>query len=813
MINAQLPHSRFQAKPDSWVWGSGIWEVATAAAAYAAAAVAYTWPLARHLTSRLAAPVGPGDPFLNLWILGWGMQTVLRAPMDVLTGRVFNANIFYPAESTLAYSDHMLLQSVVLAPLYALTGDVVLCYNVLLIASLALSGFAMHVFVREVVGSTGGAYLAGLAWAFWPYRFAHLVHLQLQALYFLPLAFLFLHRLMAGRRRRDAAGAGIVAGLQALSSVYYAVIGAVGIGVAAVALAIGIGRWRSGVIARRLILAAAVGAAIAAPVAWVYWRVQREEGFGRGLYEASRNAATIRSYVQVPPENVVYGRADVLNAGVLEHALFPGVVVTGLAVAGFVRGRRSHARALATAMAVVGALGFVLSLGPDGFRDLYALFQRYVFGFQAIRAPARFGVLVMFAMATLAALGWKELVRPSTAAGPRSHPWAYGLIALAAIEFLNVPVPLAAAPPLRTDVGQWLLREPGVGAVVYLPIGVDVESTPAMVQSLEHSRPLVNGYSGQRPGFYTALVDSLSTFPGNEALLALNETGVRFVVTSAPVTPPDATEPWPLVERARFRDGVIYELRWSPAMEGRLAADLDVVPQPPGPAPFAPGETARYSAFWAGGGMHVPAGEITVTVQPFDSAQGKPAYAFVARGETAPWMARFFEAHDTFTTWTDSGLLPQTHRRDQQEGSRHVTRTFLYHHADGLVRIGRDPEHAVSEDGMSLPLAHAARDAVSAVFYVRTLPLTNGERYLIPVNEAGRNLVVDVRVVGRDTIAIQGRQVSAIRVDPRLRRRTERRRPVTATLWLSDDHRKIPLALDVDAGFGRVRLELVAYAR
>jgi hypothetical protein len=769
---------------------------------YIAAAAIYTWPLALHPTSRLAAPVGPGDPFLYLWVFGWVMGTILRNPLDVLNGRVFNANIFHPAESTLAYSDHMILQSIVLSPIYAATGDVVLCYNVLLFTSLVFSGLAMHAFVRAVTGSTAGAYFAGLAWAFWPYRFAHLVHIQLQALYFLPLAFLFLHRLMAGRRTRDAVALGIVMGLQALSSVYYAVIGGVGIVVAAVALAVRIGRWRSSLIARRLVLAALIGAAIVAPVGWVYWRLQRDAGFGRSLYEASRNAATVRSYLQVPAENVVYGRTQLLPSGMLEQALFPGLVVIALAVVGTVRGRRGDARPLVTAMLAVGALGFVLSLGPDGFRGLYALFQRYLFGFQAIRAPARFAVLVMFALTTLAALGLRELTRNK----PNRVTWAGAVVLLAAFEWLNVPMPLAAAPPLQTAVGEWLGREPGPGAVVYLPLPLDVASTPAMVQSLEHRRPLINGYSGQRPEFYNALADSLATFPSDESLLALNETGARFVVTPDVVAPPAPDLPWPLVERARLAGGVIYELRWTPEIEARLAADLAVVPPPPGPAPFAPGETARYSAFWAGAGMNLSAGEIAVTVEP-------PLYTLVAKADTAHWMARFFEAHDTFTTRTNAELVPEVHQRDQREGSRHVQRTFLYRHAERVIRIGRDAGQAAGAEGVALPLAESARDAVSAVFYARTLPLRDGDTYRIPVNEAGRSMVVDLTVTGRETISIQGRGVAAIRVDPRITRRVERRQPIRAVLWLSDDERKVPLAMDVDAAFGRVRLELISYSR
>src|SRR5262245_56992702 len=220
--------------------------------AYLAAAVVTTWPLILGPASLLGAPSGPGDPFLNLWILGWNLQAFTTNPLSVVTGHVFDANIFHPAQGTLAYSDHLLLQSALLVPVYAVTHDVVVCYNVLLIGSLVASALAMHAFVRSVVGSEGGAYLAGLAWGFGSYRFAHLIHLQLQSLYVLPLAFLCLHRVMAGRRSRDVVALGVLAGVQALSSVYYGIIGGLALAVAGVALAVSSGRGRSVAVLRRL---------------------------------------------------------------------------------------------------------------------------------------------------------------------------------------------------------------------------------------------------------------------------------------------------------------------------------------------------------------------------------------------------------------------------------------------------------------------------------------------------------------------------------------------------------------------------------
>jgi uncharacterized protein DUF3108 len=448
----------------------------------------------------------------------------------------------------------------------------------------------------------------------------------------------------------------------------------------------------------------------------------------------------------------------------------------------------------------------VLSLGPNGVRPLYAALFRFLFGFAVIRAPARFSVLVIFALSVLAAIAVRELLSPRhplmTGPGDRGLPVSVVglLVATALIELLHVPTKLIPAPSLHTEVGEWLAREPGPGAVAILPLGRDADATPAMLQSLEHRRPIVNGYSGQRPAFYGPLADAINTFPDPNALAALHDSRVRFVVTPKPL---DHAEP-PVVERARFAEATIYELRWTPDLETRLAAANAVEPPPPGGIPFHLGELAQYDVYWSGGGMNLSAGTISIAVE-------SPVYHFVVRAQTSPWVARFFEAQDVFTTQVDPELFPRVHERDQQEGSRHATRAFVFDGAARTVRTGRTLDEALASAAVVLPMAPRARDAISALFYVRTLPLRAGERVRLPVNEAGRNLVAELTVNGIEHITSLKKSVEAIRVTPMLQRRVEDRQPLAATIWLSNDERRVPLMLDIEAGFGHIRVELVSY--
>jgi hypothetical protein len=788
-----------------------------AAGVYLVAAVALTWPLAVQLTTRLGALEGAGDPYLNLWILGTGMKAWLADPGSVLSGRVFDANIFHPAAGALTFSDHFLLQSLVMAPLYALTSNVALCYNVLLVLSIAGSGLAMHALVKGVTASTPAAFVAGLAWACWPYRSAHLLHLQLQSLYFLPLALLALHRLAAARTRSNSWLLGLWAALQAISSVYYGVMTAVTLGVGALTVAWTSGQWRGRRFWSRTLLAAVFGVLLVAPVAWPYWQSSQREGFGRNLFEAAAHAAALPSYSQVPPHNLLYGRTGLLaprdpapgtrDRRHVEHQMFPGLLLIGLAGMGLWRGWRSDARPVVVSAAAIGVVGLVLSLGPEGVRPVYAWMADYVFGFQAIRAPARFAIVLMLGLCVLAGVGIAQArFKPAV---------VVALTAFMCLEYVNAPLAFVPAPPSTTPSGRWLAEQNGPGAVLYLPLTLDRENSPFMVESLEHGRPIVNGYSGQRPSFYTSLVDALADPTSVDARATLKELNVRFVVSPGGLSDPGGPAS-PFVERARLEGSTVYEMVWTPEAEAALAGVAIAEPPPPGVPPFKVGEQARYDVEWVNGPLDLTAGQISLAVvapeaRDLGAAGEPPAWVFEVGLDTAPWVSRFFEAHDRFRTAADATLRPLLHQRALREGRRSVDRTYAYDHAGRRVSTGDSPAAARRAEALTLPLPPGARDALTALWYVRTLPLAPGDSVALPLNEGGRNLALTVSVAARESITIDGAAVSTLRLTPQFTARVQRRQAIESTLWLSDDARRLPLMVEVAAGFGRVRLKLVDY--
>ena len=768
----------------------------------------FTWPLVRHARTLLGATDATGDASLYLWALGWDFRVISEHPSWLFTGRVFDANIFFPAPRTLAYSDHLLPQAAALWPVYAITGDLVLCYNVLFFGSLVAAALAMHLLSRELTGSERAAYVAGLIFGFAPYHFTHLGHIQLQALYFMPLSFLWLHRIFQRERRTDTVMLGVVLGLQAVSSMYYGIIGGIGIAFATVALMLLTRRVRAWRLLRRLATAALVALLVALPWAIPYLLVQRETGAGRSLGDAARGGAVLASYLQAPKTNLLYGRTGVLRPGpgawlqYIEHGeqeLFPGFCALLLALLGCVfAGKES--RKVAVVFAVVTVLGVILSMGPEGPTPLYSVLYRGLFGMAAIRAVPRFSVLALLGVAVLAALA----IRSLEARQPRL---ARGLVVAAlvaiTVEYSNGAIAYPTPPPLRTSVGAWLRDQPGSGAVLCVPMRVWLANTPCMLQSLEHRRAIVNGYSGIMPPFFEAMVETAHRLPAADALMAMHNIGVEYVVSDEAL----AAEPAfgeVLVERARFNQQRVYQLRWSPEIEAKVRATVDMSPADPGPIPFTAGETAAYRLRWTNGPLDLAAGNATISVVPPQAGAG---YAFRVDASTAPWMSRFYQAIVRLESTTSASLLPLAYSEMIDEGTRGIERHLTFAPERHEVRI------ASGGTSIVLPVGIGARDPISAFFYMRTLPLTEDAHYRIPISDNGRPLHLDVTVGPREAVALDGRTWDAWKVQSSVSERIDRA-PLRLTAWLSADERRLPLVVDVRAPFfGTVRVEMTAYRR
>jgi hypothetical protein len=324
-----------------------------AAAAYLAFALAATWPLARGIARDVPADLG--DPVFVMWALARNceqMLAILRGDFSRLA-TFFDANIFHPAPLTLAYSEHFIVQSVQVLPMWVLTGNPILCYNLLYLSTFVLSGLGAYLFVRELSGNPRAAFVAGVLFAFAPYRFPQSSHLQVLSSQWMPFTLYAFHRYFAsiaalpasrGGRWPPLLGAAAALTAQNLSCTYYLMFFS-----PFVAAYVVWEIWRRGLWGRRglwlqLAAAAVVVGALTLPVLLPYAMVQEQLQIARGRGELSMYAADVYSYATAMREQILWGSiARVFPKP--EGDLFPGLVAVLLALVGAVTWRRDAAGA------------------------------------------------------------------------------------------------------------------------------------------------------------------------------------------------------------------------------------------------------------------------------------------------------------------------------------------------------------------------------------------------------------------------------------------------------------------------------------
>ena len=192
---------------------SGRAKVAAAGLAYFAITVIYSWPLPSMLGGAIAHD--PYDPVLNAWILWWTTRVV------PFTAAWWNAPIFLPAPGTLAFSEHLLGLAPIAAPVLAVTHNAFAAYNVALLGSFVLCGLSAYFLAFVLTRRHDASFVAGLAYAFAPYRLAHLAHIQVLSSYWIPMCLAALHKYGRTARARWAVIAAAAWLVQGYANGYY----------------------------------------------------------------------------------------------------------------------------------------------------------------------------------------------------------------------------------------------------------------------------------------------------------------------------------------------------------------------------------------------------------------------------------------------------------------------------------------------------------------------------------------------------------------------------------------------------------------
>ena len=463
------------------------------------------------------ARVNSTDAMYAMWNVAWVARAVTSQP-----GELFNANIFHPHTGTLAYSESNIGAGMLGAPAWALTGNVYTTYNSAVLIGFVLSFLCTYALVRRLTGRRLPALAAAAAFAYMPYVYARIPHIQLQMTFGIPLALLAFHRMIDRPDWKTGARLGAALGIAALSSAYYGVLVGLAIGLGVIFYGLRMSLWRERRYWMSVAVALAVLAVVLTPFFLPYMTI-REQGFERTLEEARRYGVNLWGWLASP----VKTHAFLLSEKRRGMVAFPGLtrVIFGLAGLALVAcsaryaSRIGNGRNHAIFYLLVAALTFWTSFGPDA--GLYAALHYAlppIFAF--LRAVERFTVLVPLALAigmgfavVLAQDWWRRSGRGRTAGIAAGT----ALMALIAADSWVAPLVIPDALPVPT-VYRALARAPrgGVAEFPFFYRSIDFNRHGwYMLYSTYHWQPLINGYSDHYPPEWIAMLDVIKDFPTN----------------------------------------------------------------------------------------------------------------------------------------------------------------------------------------------------------------------------------------------------------------------------------------------------------
>jgi hypothetical protein len=517
-------------------------EVLLATVAAVAIAIAMTWPLVLDLGD--VVPRDIGDPLAIAWQPAWGGHALLNQPLDF-----FDANRFWPIPDSLAFGDALIG--------YAPAGmigdgpeDALVRYDLLFIFSYALAFLGAYLLARELGIGPAGAAIAGVAFAFAPFRLEQDGHMQVIASGGIPLSLAFAARGIRLRQPWWLFAAWLVAAWQVSLGFVLGLPFAYGLAAAcAVAAVVWLLKRRPRIPLRMLvggIAGAIVFVAICGVIARPYLEIADEfPEAKRGVSEVAGFSGPLDVFITAPRESFVWGdltegiREDLEN--IPEKTLFPGALIVLLALLGL--GSRSLDRRVRLGLLVGAAAIMALELGfreEGGLLWPYRVLYEALPGWDAIRTPGRLATFSSLTLALLAAAGgealWRavrRIVYPAWVAGA-----AVGLLCLGiATEGRSLPFdPFDdQAMPEVPDLGTSTANVPA--PQLHLPATTAEHNRAYQLASTDGFYDLVNGRASTNPGTVLELIDEMASFPDAESVERLRDWGVRTVVLHTTLLP------------------------------------------------------------------------------------------------------------------------------------------------------------------------------------------------------------------------------------------------------------------------------------
>lgn len=223
-----------------------------------------------------------------------------------------------------------------------------------------------------------------------------------------------------------------------------------------------------------------------------------------------------------------------------------------------------------------------------------------------------------------------------------------------------------------------------------------------------------------------------------------------------------------------------------------------------GKQPFFPGERHAFDVTYFG----ATAGNVELVVAPNKFIGNREVFDFKGYARSTSIFALFYRLNDAIESFMDKDTLFSNKfvmKLDESLQQRDLIE--LYDQISHKLHYWTRTDHKTkgkSSDQFDVKIEPFTQDVLSAVFYLRTLPLEVGKDFTFPMVSNGKPWTVIAHVVRREEIVTKAGTFNAFVIKPDTKFEGILQTTADSFIWISDDEHRSILKIDAKVKIGSV---------
>lgn len=238
--------------------------------------------------------------------------------------------------------------------------------------------------------------------------------------------------------------------------------------------------------------------------------------------------------------------------------------------------------------------------------------------------------------------------------------------------------------------------------------------------------------------------------------------------------------------------------------------------QPEEPQPYVvPNRRPQVDPLWVGEKLTyeityfgMAAADVTTEILPFKEIDGRKVYHIQGRAQSSSVFSLFYKLSDTAESFMDyEGLFSYRFHLLLSESKQSRDALELYDqekHQTFYWNRWNHVNRGYTESKEYGEIEPWAQDSVSALFYVRTLPLPTGTVVTLPVASEGKVWDLVVTVIRREMLETPLGKIQTVVIKPETKFRGVMEKKGDSYMWLTDDDRHLLVRMEAKVRIGTV---------